>query len=108
MTKKWLYDEAMYRFASPEPSYWEATASSDRPDAPALQENDACDVAVIGGGYTGLSAAYHLAGDQAEMVVSAAWAEKRSAPRPWSAGMVRMPPRTITGARWRRSISSVT
>ena len=64
MTKKWLYDEAMYRFASPEPSYWEATASSDRPDAPALQENDACDVAVIGGGYTGLSAAYHLAGDQ--------------------------------------------
>jgi glycine/D-amino acid oxidase-like deaminating enzyme len=64
MTGKWLYDEAMYRFGTPEPSYWEATASADRPDAPALEENDTCDVVVIGGGYTGLSAAYHLAGDQ--------------------------------------------
>ena len=61
MTGKWLYDEAMYRFQTPEVSYWEATASADRPDAPALEAHDNCDVAVIGGGYTGLSAAYHLA-----------------------------------------------
>ena len=43
------------------PSYWTATAGPMPPDdgpAPHLIE---CEVAIIGGGYTGLSCAYHLA-----------------------------------------------
>jgi glycine/D-amino acid oxidase-like deaminating enzyme len=60
---KRLYDEAMYRFGTPEPSYWEATAVPAAFDSPPLSGNEHCDVAIIGGGYTGLSAAYHLARD---------------------------------------------
>jgi gamma-glutamylputrescine oxidase len=41
-------------------SYWVATAS-DVPPFPALTTDLATDVLVIGGGFTGLSAAYHLA-----------------------------------------------
>jgi glycine/D-amino acid oxidase-like deaminating enzyme len=60
---KWLYDDAMYRFDSPQPSYWEATAGGgDAPGKP-LSSDESCDVAIIGGGYTGLSAAYHLCRD---------------------------------------------
>jgi len=57
-----LYDDNLYRFDAPQPSYWEATAGDARVDAPPLDADDACDVAIIGGGYTGLSAAYRLAG----------------------------------------------
>ena len=53
----------MYRFDSPQPSYWEATASDTNVSREALSNNETCDVAVIGGGYTGLSAALHLARD---------------------------------------------
>lgn len=60
---RWLYDDAMYRFDRPEPSYWEATRGSQQPTASPLTTNEQCDVAVIGGGYTGLSAAYHLCRD---------------------------------------------
>ncbi len=43
------------------PSYWAATAGEIPPDdGPAPAQLDA-DVAIIGGGYTGLSCAYHLA-----------------------------------------------
>jgi taurine dehydrogenase large subunit len=43
------------------PSYWAATAGDFPPDdGPAPAQLDA-DVAIIGGGYTGLSCAYHLA-----------------------------------------------
>jgi len=59
-----LYDEAMYRFGVPQPSYWEDTAGPDGPAAPPLARDEKCDVAVIGAGYTGLSAAYHLARDR--------------------------------------------
>ncbi len=52
----------MYRFDEPQRSYWEATA---RPlvGTKRLASSESCDVAIVGGGYTGLSAAYHLARD---------------------------------------------
>ena len=58
-----LYNKNMYRYAEAQPSYWEATAGAPAPEAPALDGLESCDVAIIGGGYTGLSAAYHLARD---------------------------------------------
>jgi glycine/D-amino acid oxidase-like deaminating enzyme len=53
----------MYRFDKPEPSYWEETGGEQAPNAAPLASNEQCDVAIIGGGYTGLSAAYHLCRD---------------------------------------------
>ncbi|MEQ9639029.1 MAG: FAD-binding oxidoreductase [Alphaproteobacteria bacterium] len=44
----------------PGDSYYDATAN-DRPSFAALAGDAACDVAVVGGGYCGLSAALHLA-----------------------------------------------
>jgi gamma-glutamylputrescine oxidase len=41
-------------------SWYQATAG-ERPDYPALDGSRQCDVAIIGGGYTGLQAAYNLA-----------------------------------------------
>ena len=55
-----LYDDAMYRFDKPEQSYWEATKGQTSLEVQRLTANKVCDVAVIGAGYTGLSAAYHL------------------------------------------------
>ncbi|NCF51871.1 FAD-dependent oxidoreductase [Gammaproteobacteria bacterium] len=57
------FDENLYRFDKPQPSYWEATAEPGRFDNAPLQTQESCDVAIIGGGYTGLSAALHLARD---------------------------------------------
>ena len=58
-----LYDANLYRFDTPQPSYWEATAGGTRVKASSLKGNESCDVAIIGGGYTGVSAALHLARD---------------------------------------------
>ena len=58
-----LYDDNLYRFDTPQTSYWEATAADISVQAPALERDESCDVAIIGGGYTGLSAALHLARD---------------------------------------------
>lgn len=58
-----LYDDFMYRFDTPPRSYWEATAGDIDVEAGPLDGDDSCDVAVIGGGYTGLSTAFHLARD---------------------------------------------
>jgi glycine/D-amino acid oxidase-like deaminating enzyme len=60
VSAKGLYHEDMYRFAQLEPSWWEASAGSLRPETPPLAGDQSCDVAIIGGGYTGVSAAYHL------------------------------------------------
>lgn len=63
MSSRWLYHPDMYRFDRPEPSYWEATAGDSRVEARPLSGREKCDVAIIGGGYTGASAALHLARD---------------------------------------------
>ena len=57
-----LYDPAMYDFRTAAESYWEASLPGPERLAP-LSGSESCDVAVIGGGYTGLSAALHLARD---------------------------------------------
>lgn len=57
-----LYHPAMYD-PHPVPSHWDATAPVDDPAWKPLDAEVDCDVAVIGGGYTGLSAALHLARD---------------------------------------------
>ncbi len=61
MTARRLYDDDMYRFDRPQHSYWEATAGQTEVVAEPLSADDSCEVAIIGGGYTGLSTAYHLA-----------------------------------------------
>ena len=58
-----LYDQNMYRFDAPQPSYWEATACSTELAGQPLSGDEQCEVAIIGGGYTGLSTAYHLCRD---------------------------------------------
>jgi len=58
-----LYHAAIHDWSQPAPSYWETSATRPADEHPPLNENATCDVAVIGGGYTGLSAALHLARD---------------------------------------------
>ena len=58
-----LFHPSLYRYDQPQPSYWEATAPGTTIDHRILEGDHHCDVAIIGGGYTGLSAALHLARD---------------------------------------------
>jgi len=60
---KTLFHPSLYQFDQAQPSYWEATAGTTDLQAKALADTQSCDVAIIGGGYTGLSAALHLARD---------------------------------------------
>jgi glycine/D-amino acid oxidase-like deaminating enzyme len=48
------------RNPGPDDNLWRAAAGLEI-DAPALEQDVACDVAIVGGGYTGCSAALHLA-----------------------------------------------
>jgi len=63
MHAKRFYDQSLYQFDQAQPSYWEATAGTPLPDWPALSGDQTCDVAVIGGGFTGMSTALHLSRD---------------------------------------------
>ncbi len=58
-----LYDKNMYQFEIPQSSYWEATVDRLPSQGDELRSTECCDVAIIGGGYTGLSTAYHLTRD---------------------------------------------
>ncbi len=60
---KQLFHPSLYRFDQAQPSYWEATAGETELRNETLDGTQSCDVAIIGGGYTGLSAALHLARD---------------------------------------------
>ncbi|MER9827878.1 FAD-binding oxidoreductase [Mesorhizobium sp. M0134] len=53
---------------SPGRSWYEDTAGS-RPEYPALDGDRTCDVVIVGGGFTGLSAAAHLAKTGADVVL---------------------------------------
>jgi glycine/D-amino acid oxidase-like deaminating enzyme len=58
-----LYDAAVYDRSQPIGSYWETTTDAGKfgISASPLTQDACCDVAIIGGGITGLSAALHLA-----------------------------------------------
>ena len=58
---KTLFDPSLYQFDTPQPSCWEATARDLELQCKPLAGAHNCDVVIIGGGYTGLSAALHLA-----------------------------------------------
>jgi glycine/D-amino acid oxidase-like deaminating enzyme len=54
-----LYHSSVFNWGAPVKSLWEETSSPFVGNSP-LKDGDVCDVAIIGGGYTGLSTALHL------------------------------------------------
>ncbi len=58
-----LYHPSIYDTGQPIGSFWEETAGPPIAGWRPLEGDAACDVAIIGGGFTGLSAALHLARD---------------------------------------------
>src|SRR4051794_4491240 len=56
-----LYHAAHYDRERPLGTYWEATAGPEPAGLEPLARDTACEVAIVGGGYTGLSCACHLA-----------------------------------------------
>jgi glycine/D-amino acid oxidase-like deaminating enzyme len=56
-----LYHGSHYDRSRPVGSYWEATGGPEPEGVAPLRSDLAVEVAIVGGGYTGLSAAYHLA-----------------------------------------------
>lgn len=57
-----LYEPVAYDVTTSAPSYWEATTTRD--PYPVFDTDTEAEVAIVGAGYTGLSAALHLARDQ--------------------------------------------
>src|SRR3954464_14564998 len=58
---KHLYHPTALDPAAPIPSWWRASVTAPPTEYAPLQGDIETEVAIIGGGYTGLSAAYHLA-----------------------------------------------
>ena len=58
-----LFHPSLYQIDQPQPSYWEKSAGDVSVQGKPLAGAQRCDVTIIGGGYTGLSVALHLAGD---------------------------------------------
>jgi len=58
---KQLYNKSIYNFNTPIKSYWEEVSHFDQSRFPKLVGDQSCDVCVIGGGFTGISTAYHIA-----------------------------------------------
>ncbi len=56
-----LYHDSQYDRSRPVGGYWEAHGGPDPAGLAPLAGDVAAEVAIVGGGYTGLSAAYHLA-----------------------------------------------
>jgi hypothetical protein len=66
-----MFHPALYDWSKPVDSFWETErASFGAVEAPQLRTDETADVAIIGGGYCGMSAAYHLvcAGIDASLV----------------------------------------
>jgi len=64
MTMRHIYDETAFDTAIPVGSWWLDSAGDTVECADlAGEENPRCEIAIIGGGFTGLSAAYHLVKD---------------------------------------------
>ena len=64
---KRIYADYAYGSGPREGCWWDETC--DLPDFPALETDISCDVAIVGGGFTGLSAALHLAQAGVDVVV---------------------------------------
>ena len=64
MHQRALYHKSHYVTGQPLGSYWEATAPPEPPGLGPLPGGAVADVAIIGGGYAGLSTAWHLAREQ--------------------------------------------
>jgi glycine/D-amino acid oxidase-like deaminating enzyme len=60
---KHIYHPSAFDPAIPVESYWAASAGPLTVETPQLDGDETCEVAVIGSGYTGMSAALHLARD---------------------------------------------
>ncbi len=64
---KRIYADYAYGSGPRDGCWWDETC--DLPDSPALEKDISCDVAIVGGGFTGLSAALYLAQAGVDVVV---------------------------------------
>ena len=67
--KSSLYSQDMYKYDIPEDSLWESTQGDAVVNTKKMEDSNSCDVAIIGGGYTGLSSALYLAKEGLSVVL---------------------------------------